>query len=103
MVEGFRIIYGIPKQSLKSSKSAPRRFGLVYEATTMRRFELHRHEDKVGVSGTGVVGEGVVFSDGHACMRWKTEYSSTVFYDSMDHVERIHCHGGFSKIVWVDA
>lgn len=34
----------------------------------MRRFELHREEDVSGVSGTGVVAEGVAFSDGRVLM-----------------------------------
>ena len=69
----------------------------------MRRFELHRIEDKTGVSGTGVVAAGLTFSAGHACLRWKTQYRSTTIYDSMADVEAIHGHGGTTKIVWVDA
>lgn len=68
----------------------------------MRRFELHRVEDKTGVSGTGVIAEGVVFSDGTATLRWKTQYRSTGFYASVDDLEAIHGHGGTTKIVWLD-
>lgn len=66
----------------------------------MRMFELHRVEDKSGVSGTGVVAEGVCFTDGTAVMRWRTQYRSTAFYSNMDELEAIHGHGGSTKVVW---
>lgn len=96
MAEGFRIAYGIQSDV----KSILKKANPVYEARTMRRFELHRVEDKTGVSGTGVIAEGLEFSDGHACLRWKTQYRSTTIYDSMKDVEAIHGHGGTTKIVW---
>lgn len=37
---------------------------------TMRTFEVFRRADESGVSGTGKVLEGVVFSDGHCVVRW---------------------------------
>jgi hypothetical protein len=64
----------------------------------MRTFKLVRTEDVTGVSGTGVVAEGVVFEDGSAAMRWKTETASTAVYDSIEDVERIHGHGGSTKV-----
>jgi len=36
----------------------------------MRRFLLVRDCDPSGVSGTGIVAEGVQFSDGTAVMHW---------------------------------
>lgn len=68
----------------------------------MRRFELHRVEDKTGVSGTGIIAEGVVFGDGTATLRWKTQFRSTGFYASMAELEAIHGHGGTTKTVWLD-
>lgn len=99
MAEGFRIAYGIQSDVKDILKKA----NPVYEARTMRRFELHRIEDKSGVSGTGVVAEGLEFSDGHACLRWKTQFRSTAIYASMKDVEAVHGHGGTTKIVWVDS
>lgn len=70
----------------------------------MRRFELHREHDVSGVSGVGVVAEGVEFSDGHAAVRWVTgEHRSTVAWDDVESVEVIHGHGGATKIVWLDS
>lgn len=68
----------------------------------LRRFELHRDEDETGVSGVGVVAEGVTFSDGYAALRWKTDTTSTAIYKSMDDVEYIHGHGGKTRIVYID-
>lgn len=69
----------------------------------MRRFELHRDVDVSGVSGTGVVAEGVAFSDGTAVIHWiASEHRSTVIWPSVESVEAIHGHGGSTRIVWAD-
>lgn len=70
----------------------------------MRRFELHRDHDVTGVSGTGVVAEGVEFSDGVVSLRWCSDWpTSVVFHDrGMAAVEKIHGHGGSTRIVWLD-
>jgi hypothetical protein len=67
-----------------------------------RRFELHRDVDVTGASGTGVVAEGVVFSDGTAAVRWLTGRGSTVAWDDAASVEVIHGHGGHTRIVYLD-
>lgn len=68
----------------------------------MRRFELHRHIDPSGVSGTGVVFEGVEFSDGRVSLRWLTPHRSTVTYDSVDDMMAVHGHDGASTLVYHD-
>ena len=67
----------------------------------MKQFILQRIEDATGVSGTGIVAEGVEFTDGKVAIRWLTHYSSTCFYDSMKAVEAIHGHHGRTKVEWV--
>jgi hypothetical protein len=67
----------------------------------MRSFELHRDTDKTGISGTGVVAEGVEFTDGTVAMRWKSDTASTAAYRCMEDVERIHGHNGATRIVWL--
>ncbi|UVT31472.1 hypothetical protein SEA_MASK_39 [Mycobacterium phage Mask] len=70
---------------------------------TPRRFVLHRAEDVTGVSGTGTVAEGVQFSDGRVALRWIVgEHRSTVTWDSIDSVEKIHGHNGATAVRWVD-
>lgn len=69
-----------------------------------RRFELHREVDVSGVSGTGLVAEGVAFSDGTAVIHWVAgEHRSTVVWPDVAGVEAIHGHGGATQIRWVDA
>lgn len=68
----------------------------------MRRFFLQRDIDITGVSGTGRVAEGVVFSTGWVALTWLTEVNSLVFYPAFANVEKIHGHGGSTVIVWED-
>ena len=44
---------------------------------TARRFELHRDDDVSGVSGTGVVAEGVLFSSGRVALEWLSAWLPT--------------------------
>lgn len=76
-----------------------------------KRFVLQRDEDETGISGTGVVAEGVEFSDGVVALRWLVPASapgagnptSVVFHDNgISSVEKIHGHNGKTKIVWED-
>jgi hypothetical protein len=66
----------------------------------MRQFELHRDTDETGISGTGIVAQGVQFDDGTACLRWMSAHTSTACYASMTDVEAIHGHAGKTRIVW---
>lgn len=67
-----------------------------------QRFELHRDVDVSGVSGTGIVADGVVFPDGEVCIRWRGERPSTVTWKSVSDAEEIHGHSGATRFVWLD-
>ena len=69
----------------------------------MRLFQLVRDEDVTGVSGTGVVAEGVEFSGGVVVLQWLTKWpTSVVFHDrGIESVEAIHGHGGATRIEWL--
>lgn len=69
----------------------------------MRNFVLDRIEDKSGVSGTGIVAEGVEFGDGTVALRWLSDTASTVFYSCMEDVEKIHGHNGATRIEFVSS
>lgn len=69
---------------------------------TARRFELFRHTDMSGVSGTGVVAEGIQFSDGSVAVRWKGANPSTAAWDSLAGVIAVHGHNGATEIRWLD-
>lgn len=68
----------------------------------MRRFSLQRDVDETGISGTGKVAEGVVFTNGWCALMWLTEFFSVVLYPGIDHVEQIHGHQGKTRIVFED-
>jgi hypothetical protein len=68
----------------------------------MRRFRLIRDEDVSGVSGTGTVAEGIVFSSGKAVLSWCSEYHSVTVFDSVRDLETVHGHEGRTRIEWLD-
>jgi hypothetical protein len=68
-----------------------------------RRFHLLRLEDVHGVSGTGVVAEGVQFTNGTVVMTWLSHLTSVAMYHSIDVLERIHGHDERTVVVWDDA
>jgi hypothetical protein len=69
---------------------------------TARRLELHRDQDVTGISGIGVVAEGVEFSDGTVVIRWLGDTPSTVVWPDLAAAERVHGHGGATRIVYLD-
>lgn len=68
----------------------------------MRRFRLVRVEDVSGVSGTGIVAEGVMFSSGRAVLDWRGPRETVTIYDSVSDLEAIHGHQGRTLIEWLD-
>lgn len=66
----------------------------------MKLFWLKRLKDIHGVSGTGVVAEGVVFENGKCALNWLTPTSSVGIYDNMEVLEKIHGHEGKTKIIF---
>lgn len=84
----------------------------------LRKFELHRDADATGVSGTGVVADGVVFEhpvtvkydDGYEVtlpsgwvrLVWRGPDSSTVHWPDLDTAMRVHGHNGLTRVVWIN-
>lgn len=69
-----------------------------------RTFKLVRTEDVSGVSGTGVICEGALFSDGHAVIHWtgSPHPTTTPHPEGLDSVMYVHGHGGKTRLVWDD-
>lgn len=78
-----------------------------------RRFVLVRQVDVTGISGTGIVVEGVQFSDGTVAVRWldtgvpevhreRGVRPTTVIHESVQSVVALHGHNGATKLVWYD-
>jgi hypothetical protein len=70
----------------------------------LRPFVLQRDTDLSGISGTGVVAEGVEFSSGVVALTWLSEWpTSVVFHErGIDSVRAVHGHGGATRIVWTN-
>ncbi|WP_237706791.1 hypothetical protein [Kribbella flavida] len=66
-------------------------------------FELVRHRDLSGVSGTGVVAEGCVFTDGSVALRWRGNNPATAVWPDIDSVLAVHGHQGATEVHWLEA
>jgi len=69
----------------------------------MRRFVLIRVEDPTGISGTGIITEGVEFLSGKFVMSWLTEHTSVAVYDNLKTLMKIHGHGDLTQLHWIDS
>lgn len=65
-----------------------------------RLFVLFRKVDNTGTSGTGVVAEGVCFSNGKVALHWLSHLGAVNVYDSMDVCVQLHGHQGNTDVVW---
>lgn len=66
-------------------------------------FELHRDTDVSGVSGTGKVAEGAIFSDGEAVIHWLGEWPTTTPHPKgITSIRAVHGHGGATRVVLPD-
>lgn len=68
----------------------------------LRRFVLVRSEDVSGVSGTGIVAEGIEFSNGKVAVSWLGELTSIEIHDSIENCIKIHGHGGRTTVSYKD-
>lgn len=70
----------------------------------MRTFHMVRTEDISGNTGTGIVAEGVVLSNGKAVVSFfptpQMPVSNVIVFDSVYEAERVHSHGGRTRIVY---
>lgn len=70
--------------------------------TSPRAFHLVRKEDVSGVSGTGVIAEGIVFHDGQVVLSWFGQFHTLEILPKIEDVEAIHGHEGRTQIVWLE-
>jgi len=63
----------------------------------MKRFVLNRLIDD-----TGIVAEGVQFSNGKCVLTWLTTVTSVGVYDTIEDLVTIHCHGGHTQLTWIE-
>lgn len=70
-----------------------------------QRFRLERKHDSSGISGTGVVAQGVEFDGGTVVLCWNQNSSlrATVgVYPDLRTMAAIHGHGGSTSIIWLE-
>jgi hypothetical protein len=67
-----------------------------------RTFELVRFRDLSGVSGTGVVAEGCVFTDGSVALRWRGNNPATAVWPDLESVLAVHGHQGATEVHWLE-
>ncbi len=65
-----------------------------------KTFKLVRHHDISGVSGTGIVAEGVTFDGGQTVICWTRPPHTLSVYPSPQAVLDVHGHDGCTRIVW---
>ena len=66
----------------------------------MKLFWLKRSKDISGVSGVGIVAEGVQFHDGQCVISWFGQLHSINVYPDVETLVRIHGHEGTTEVVW---
>ncbi|GAA3153037.1 hypothetical protein JOF29_008709 [Kribbella aluminosa] len=67
-----------------------------------RRFLLVRHKDISGVSGTGLVAEGTLWSSGAVALHWPGHPSATSVWSGILDLIAAHGHDGATEIEWID-
>lgn len=67
-----------------------------------RRFQLYRRRDATGISGTGIVAEGIEHRDGSVQYHWLTSPSTWQSAPSIHAVEHIHGHGNKTDVRYID-
>ena len=72
-------------------------------AVRPRTFELVRYRDLSGVSGTGVVAEGCVFTDGSVALRWRGNNPATAVWPDLASVLAVHGHQGATEVHWLES
>ena len=83
-------------------ESMARKQNQIPSNSQMRRFVLIRVEDLTGVSGTGEVAEGTVFSSGLAVIHWLREPFAMGVYQSLEDVISVHGHEGRTQLQFID-
>jgi len=69
-----------------------------------RRFYLVRNRDVTGKSGTGIIGEGIVWRGGSAALHWVTDHETFVHWPGgIDAILAVHGHEGATVVRWLDA
>ena len=67
-----------------------------------RTFELVRYRDLTGVSGTGVIAEGCVFTDGSVALRWRGNNPAMAVWPDLESLVAVHGHQSATEVRWTE-
>jgi hypothetical protein len=90
------------KPAASTPSELPRFDSMVKGIPPIRKFYLQRVEDESGVSGTGIVAIGVLFSSGIVVLHWGPPVTSVTVYHSIADLEKVHGHHGKTQVKWVE-
>lgn len=69
----------------------------------LREYYLQRNEDFSGVSGTGIVAQGIILPSGKCVHEWSNSYVQSMnIYPNIKAVEHIHGHEGRTIVKFVE-
>jgi hypothetical protein len=68
----------------------------------VKLFHLDRKVDVSGISGAGIVADGVEFDDGQCVLSWRGRYHTVEILPNLKAVRDIHGHNGDTQIVWIE-
>jgi hypothetical protein len=92
----------MPKMKVKRGIQLKQRSYKKMAKCKMRRFVLVRSKDSTGISGTGIVAEGTVFTDGISVVHWIREPYAMGVYQSIKDVIAVHGHEGDTQLEFID-
>lgn len=75
---------------------------MIETRTPPRRFHLYRRADPTGLSGTGIVAEGTLWSSGAVALHWPGNPRSTSVWAGLDALLAAHGHDGLTEVRWID-
>ena len=67
----------------------------------IKNFHLNRTVDDSGISGTGIIAEGSVLSNGKCIVSWLSRTSSVEIWNSVEDMMKIHGHGDHTQIKFI--
>jgi hypothetical protein len=91
-----------PRERIRKGKSLTKNAIQNSTISQMRRFILVRLNDATGISGTGVVAEGAVFTDGLSVIHWLKEPYAMGVYKTLNDVIAVHGHEGGTQLQFID-
>ena len=66
-----------------------------------RIFNLVREVDSTGLSGTGIVAQGIQFDNGNVVVCWLLNISSIVLFENLEDFKSVSCSHSRSEVKFI--